>query len=122
MAEKERTRRVVPVGSYVDPNHPEASGGSVNFGHDTFAGVENHPLKHSDDYGATASRVRVEESEPEADDRPEDRSEWKKDDWKAQAAEYGREHGRTDRARHGPRSRSGRGVANGQKGERRQGI
>lgn len=89
MAEKERTRRVVPVGSYVDPNHPEASGGSVNFGHDTFAGVENHPLKHSDDYGATASRVRVEESEPEADDRPEDRSEWKKDDWKAQAAEYG---------------------------------
>ena len=50
MAEKERTRRVVPVGSYVDPNHPEASGGSVNFGHDTFAGVENHPLKHSDDF------------------------------------------------------------------------
>jgi hypothetical protein len=72
-------KRIVGMPAYTDPDRPETQGGSVNYPPD------EHPVEHSDDYGQGAQL-----SEPEVPQVSDaDREDWKKDDWKAQAAAYG---------------------------------
>jgi hypothetical protein len=99
-------RIVVPPGAYTDPNNPAAAAGSVNMS------VYTHPADLPEDYGESVEPgevdVRSVIDEGAADqaqavvtglgkgtpggkaaDRPEDREEWTKADWVAQASEYG---------------------------------
>lgn len=71
--------------AFTDPNLPEAAGGSVNFGvAPNFPPFTSHPVKHADSYGALLR------DEAMATELPgDDRSDWKKDDWKGLAEQYG---------------------------------
>lgn len=51
LAGEEARPNVVPMPSFVDPNWPEAAGASVNYGHDKYEGVDQHPLVHNPSYG-----------------------------------------------------------------------
>lgn len=78
----EQNTHIVPMPAFTDPNLPEAAGGSINFGSPNFPGVEDHPVKHSRDYGANVSPVDYGQG---VDGNRED---FKKDDWKALAEKY----------------------------------
>ena len=90
-------RIIVPPGAYTDPNNPEAAGGSVNMS------VYTHPSDIPDDYGESVEpgdvdvRSVLDSSLEEGGgaaakggaDRSDDRDEWTKADWVAQAGDYG---------------------------------
>jgi hypothetical protein len=96
-------RIIVPPGAYTDPSNPAAAAGSVNMS------VYTHPADLPEDYGESVEPgevdVRSVIDEGAADqaqavvtgmgagdkaaDRPEDRDEWTKADWVAQASDYG---------------------------------
>lgn len=92
-------RTIVPMPSYTDPNNPLAAAGSINMS------LDSHPVTHAEDYGDferalgdhpvltpmdTHARDLTDETLPSpGDSQPEDRSEWKKAHWQAQAKEYG---------------------------------
>jgi hypothetical protein len=93
-------RIVVPMPSHTDPSNPLSASGSVNMT------LENHPVEHSEDYGAMVEPgefspegtmdqhalevVTGEEGGGRGSQAPsdEERVAWTKDDWKAKAAEY----------------------------------
>lgn len=100
---------IVPMPSFTDPNNPAASGGSINLD------LDEHPVVHSDDYGAaygerdvapsiadTHSRdmgaAAVEPGDPGRREKaarkaggvtefPENRGDWSKKHWQARAQE-----------------------------------
>lgn len=73
---------IVPMPAFADPYNPAALGGSINMD------IDDHPVEHSPDY---AQRDGVgEDANEEVESEDEDpRAGWHKDDWKAQAEEYG---------------------------------
>lgn len=98
MAAKKKARTiVVPMPAFGDPNLPEAAGGSINFGTDSYAPMDEHPVKHSDDYGAgideqTRDRNALPQgtaNESSAQEDSSNRDEWSKDQWKELADSYG---------------------------------
>lgn len=85
MAKRKGQHHIVPMPAFVDPYNPKALGGSINYGvAGNFPPFEDHPVEHSADYGAGILSPRERASV-----LPDDREEWKKDDWKQQAKEYG---------------------------------
>jgi hypothetical protein len=91
---------VVPPGAYTDPGNPAGASGSVNMS------VYTHPADIPADYGESVEPGDVDvrspidthaaelasgegEASPKGADRPEDRDEWTKADWVAQAGDYG---------------------------------
>lgn len=94
--------KIVPMPSFTDPNLPEAAGGSVNFGvAGNFPDFEDHPVKHSDDYGAAYLRgpsgndVDDTASVREGGDDEEDRDSWGKESWVELAKAYDLPHSGT---------------------------
>jgi len=64
--------------AFTDPDFPEAAGGTVNLSPD------ESPVPHDPSYGESAP-----EPEGASEQTPENREDWKKEDWKNQAAAYG---------------------------------
>jgi hypothetical protein len=80
---------LVPMPAFTDPNLPEAAGGSINFNQGTWPSIEEHPVKHSPDFGANVGFYDFGGEEPELHEAPADRADWKKADWVDKAREYG---------------------------------
>lgn len=108
-----RAREIVPMPAFTDPHNPDAAGGSINLS------LNSHPVVHSEDYGMkTAESVGAFEVENTMDEgartirenatassgaqerkaaknsadlgeAPEDRAEWDKKHWVAQAGALG---------------------------------
>lgn len=91
-------RVIVPMPAFTNPLNPDAAAGSINLSLDT------HPVSHDKDYGAGVTpghhaaltgSMLVDESERKSAQRavedtlPEERGEWQKKDWQAQARAYG---------------------------------
>lgn len=91
-----RPVNTVGMPAYTDPNNPVAASGSVNLS------LNDHPVEHADDFGQVAKdtvgdhAVASPMTDPETaaaskslEDAPEDRKEWQKTHWQAQAGAYG---------------------------------
>lgn len=96
--------KLVPMPAFADPSNPKALGGSINFGvAGGFPDFEEHPVEHSDDYGAAYLRgpegaevtdlTSVREGAGEGEG--EERDSWLKADWETLAKEYGLPHSGT---------------------------
>lgn len=72
----ESKRRIAGMPAFMDPYNPATQGGSVNYGHPSFANFEDHPVEHADDYGGNIAEERS-------------RVEWTRAEWASLAEQYG---------------------------------
>lgn len=80
--------QVVGMPAFNDPSNPDAAAGSVNYT------LDEHPVKHHPEYGKATQGYLVDDDGQafEADtyvENDEDRKDWTKAEWKAQAEAYG---------------------------------
>lgn len=98
-----RLKRVVGMPQFVNPNRPESNAGSINLP------LADHPVEHAESYGqgvdhepkpelgypeggGTPDLPKTKASKGKGEvvvDLPENRDDWTKKHWQAQAREYG---------------------------------